>query len=105
MGLHGHLVPPHADYLGLFPEARSGIGGAPLAHTGKSQRAESHHSMGPIGFLRVLIDPRIGSPFRLVSRLALADDSFPDTLLRRLFDHPLAHEGIQFCLSSKPDEV
>src|SRR5260370_456791 len=33
MGLHGHLFPPPADYLGLFPEARSPTSCAPLAST------------------------------------------------------------------------
>src|SRR6266581_489377 len=37
MGLYGHVIPSHADYFGLFPEARSPTGGAPLAHTRKEQ--------------------------------------------------------------------
>src|SRR6266581_3063185 len=102
MGLHGSVVPPHADYLGLFPEARSPTGRAPLAHTGKDQPAENHHSMGPVGCLWVLTDPRPGLPFRLVSRSALADDSFPSLGIHRLADHPLGHEGKQFRLSHRP---
>src|SRR6266481_1292383 len=54
--------------------------------------------MGPVGFLRVLIDPWIGLPFRLVSRPALADDSVQTLRTRRLSDHPLGHEGEQFRL-------
>src|SRR5436309_2153290 len=102
MGLHGHLVRSHAGYLGLFPEARSPTGGAPLAHKRKDQPAENHHSMGPVGCLWVLTDPRPGLPFRLVSRPALADDSFPNLGIRRLADHPLGHEGKQFRLSYHP---
>src|SRR5258707_8044215 len=54
--------------------------------------------MGPVGFLRVLIDPRIGLPFRLVSRPALADDSFPILRARRLSHHALGDEREQFRL-------
>src|SRR5260370_19646711 len=92
MGLYGHVIPAHADYFRPFPEARSPTGGAPLAHTGKEQRAKNHHSMGPVGCLCVLINPRIGLPFLLVSRPALADDSLPSLRLRWLSDHPLGHE-------------
>src|SRR6266700_1519388 len=102
MGLYGHVIPSHADYFRLFPEARSPTGGGPLAHTGKEQRAENHHSMGPVGCLWVVADSWIGLPFRLVSRPALADDSLPSLRLRRLSDHPLGHEGKQFRLSHRP---
>src|SRR5260370_13413018 len=54
--------------------------------------------MGPVGFLRVLIDPRIELPFRLVSRPALADDSFPILRARRLSHHALGDEREQFRL-------
>src|SRR5260370_7233974 len=91
VGFHGAVVRPHADYFGLFPEARSPAGGAPLANKGKDQRPENHHSMGPVGCLWVLADPRIGFPFRLVSRPPLADDSFPPLPLPRLSPPPLRH--------------
>src|SRR6266705_4392246 len=58
--------------------------------------------MGPVGCLWVLTDPRPGLPFRLVSRPALADDSFPSLGIHRLADHPLGHEGKQFRLSHRP---
>src|SRR5260370_5648801 len=58
LGLHGHLVPPHADYLALFPGARSPTRRAPLAHTGTSPRAARPHSIGPLGFLSSVDVPR-----------------------------------------------
>src|SRR5216683_66564 len=58
--------------------------------------------MRPAGFLWVPTDPRIGLPFRLVSRPALADDSFPVLRIRRLPDHALGHEREQFRLSHRP---
>src|SRR6266849_8291689 len=58
--------------------------------------------MGTVGCLWVFTDPRIGFPFRLVSRPALVDDSFPTLRLRRLADHPLGHEREQFRLSHRP---
>src|SRR6266849_1285289 len=58
--------------------------------------------MGPVGCLWVLADPRLGLPFRLVSRSALAGDSFPSLGIRRLADHPLGHEREQFRLSHRP---
>src|SRR6266481_596149 len=54
--------------------------------------------MGPVGFLRVLIDPWIGLPFRLVSRPALADDSFPTLRIRRVSHHAPGDEREQFRL-------
>src|SRR6266478_917619 len=102
LGFHRHLVSPHADYLGLFPEARSPAGRAQAAHRGKDQRAENHHSLGTSGCFCVRGDSRIGLPFRLVSRPAVADDSFPTRRFRRLSDHPLGHEREQLCLSHCP---
>src|SRR6266704_6771354 len=57
--------------------------------------------MGPVACLWVLSNSRIGLPFRLVSRPALADHSFPTLRLRRLFDHSLGHERKQFRLSHR----
>src|SRR6266571_6994501 len=57
--------------------------------------------MGPVACLWVLSNSRIGLPFRLVSRPALANHSFPTLRLRRLFDHPLGYEGKQFRLSHR----
>src|SRR6267154_813329 len=103
MGLYGHLVRPHPDYLSLFLEARSPVGRAPLAHRGKNHRAENHHSLGPVGCLRVSSDSRIGLPFRLVPRPALADDSFPTVRLRWLSHLLLGHERNQFRLAYRPN--
>src|SRR5579864_540708 len=98
LGVYGAAAPPHALYLGVFPQARSPTGGAPLAHQGNHQRAENHPSLGPVDYLRVDPHPRLGSSLRLVSRPALAHDSFRSPRLRRLSLHLLGDEGEQLRL-------
>src|SRR5262249_26180385 len=102
LGAHGPVVRPHAVYLGLFPEARSSARRAPPANQGTHQRAENHHSLGPVGGFWVLTHPWLGPPLRVVTRPALANDSLPSPLLLRLSDHPLGHERKQLCLPHRP---
>src|SRR5260370_18184754 len=59
--------------------------------------------MGPVGFLCIVGDSRIGLSLRLVARPALVDDSFPTLRLRWLSDHPLGHEGEQFRFPHRPN--